>query len=163
MKDQWKEQNFTTHRLHLLCLSVSLFLHICYVCLFVSIRAPDFSETWGQLVDTQMLKFQNAKGPYTSVSIFSSNEIVSPSVLHKMRYFQRYLLTLITHTPLPKKYLMSLRHSVCPKISHHLDKSPAHIWVEHRFCLALLTKLHTKIYPCQNIEGPYPEVVHHLA
>ena len=64
-----------------------------------------------------MLKFQNAKGPYTSVSIFSSNEIVSPSVLHKMRYFQGYLLTLITHTPLQKKYLMSPRHSVCPKIS----------------------------------------------
>ena len=116
MKDQWKEQNFTTHRLHLLCLSVSLFLHICYVCLFVSIRALDFSETWGQLVDTQMLKFQNAKGPYTSVSIFSSNEIVSPSVLHKMRYFQVYLLTLITHTPLPKNIS-------CPFVIPSVQKS----------------------------------------
>ena len=110
------------------------------VCLS-QIRALYFSETWGQLVDTQYVKCQNAKGPYTSVSIIF-HQVVNQFVLLRWDIF--IILCTCPHSPAKKKYLKSFGQSVRPTICHHLDKNPPHIYVEDRFRLAFLMKLYTK-------------------
>ena len=113
---------------HLLCLSVCLNL------------GPGFFWNLRSFVKYSMSIVKTLRAHIRQFPFFlSSSQSVCPI---KMRYF--YYLMHVSTLLHKKKYLKSFVQSVCPTICHHLDKSPAHIWVKHRFCLALPMKLHSK-------------------
>ena len=100
-----------------------------------------------------------------SVSIFSSNEIVNPSVLHKMRYFHSYLLTSLCHT-LPSKNISCpfVIPSVQKKSFNHLDmrpNSPSASIARPKLALILKYNNHTQKHsPCRKVAMFWCLVVH---